>query len=374
MITENEFGHPPGVCLCDVSERDKPWDVHRHQSELVASLYALSSSPDFLRYFQRMNDCSRLLDFVLRPDDDTGESKLKLHEARFCRCRQCPVCQWRRSMMWRARFLKVLPRIFEIYPGYRFIFLTLTVSNCDIEQLNSTISKMNAAWQRLIQSKVFPATGFVRSLEVTRASDDRAHPHFHCLLMVSPRYFTGESYLKQVEWTELWRRSLRVEYTPIVDVRAVKPKPGRLNYVRSLVPGDQKEGSKMPTSQNAVSEGVTEVLSLADLAGLQGAILETLKYSVKPGDLIGSVDLDEQQNLRETKQNWFNAAWLYELTRQMHNVRAIALGGVLKDFLKEDDPEDLIHPEGEEIEQVLESDLRLLFGWRSESKRYKLQS
>ncbi|WP_170869787.1 protein rep, partial [Shigella sonnei] len=27
-------------------------------------------------------------------------TRLRLREAHFCRVRHCPVCQWRRSLMW----------------------------------------------------------------------------------------------------------------------------------------------------------------------------------------------------------------------------------------------------------------------------------
>ena len=68
---------------------------------------------------------------------------------------------------------------------------------------------MNKAWQRLIQRKLFPAIGWLRSTEVTRGKDGSAHPHFHCLLLVSSSYFSGKGYLKQNDWVEMWRSSLR---------------------------------------------------------------------------------------------------------------------------------------------------------------------
>ena len=331
------------VYLSDVSERDKPWDSHRYQSDLISGLYAYSLDADsdsvFLRYAQRISECSRVLDFVLK-SSDLGECKLKLQNCHCCRCRHCAICQWRRSLAWRARFYVAVPKIVEAYPTHRFIFLTLTARNCDIEQLRILIDQMTRAWKCLSLCKEFPAVGFVRSMEVTRAKDDQAHPHFHCLLMVSGSYFTT-GYLKQTEWRQLWQKSLKVEYEPWVHIQSIKERVTRT-------------GEQLPA--------------------LQAALTETLKYSVKPSDLIGLADLDEKGYLKKSSKNWFNSDWLRELTMQMHGLRATSLGGIFRKFVCEKEPEDLIHLESDDADPILESDLHMLFGWRPASKRYALNS
>lgn len=239
--------------------------------------------------------------------------KLKLANARFCRVRHCPVCQWRRSLMWKAKAFKVLPLVVEAYPKHRWLFLTLTVKNCKITELRQTLSWMNKSWQRLVQLKAFPAIGWMRSTEVTRGKDGSAHPHFHCLLLVPAGYF-GKNYLKQAQWVELWKQCLRIDYTPVLDVQAVK-------------------------------QGV-QPMSL---------IPELLKYCVKESDLVS------------------DRSWFLELTRQLMNTRAVSTGGVLKTYLKalEEEPEDLIG-QSEEIEGVEEDEEHLYFGWKKKEKKYRL--
>jgi len=84
------------------------------------------------------------------------------------------------------------------------------------------------------------------------------------------------------------------------------------------------------------------------------AIVETFKYSVKESDLVA----DEN--------------WLVELTTQLHQMRAIAIGGVLKDFLKEEkEDDDLIHVDESENDVEVEDNIKLFFGWREAVKRYK---
>jgi plasmid rolling circle replication initiator protein Rep len=295
--------------LSDLSNRDKPWDKHRGNADRVSAYYAGS---EFQSYSDRVFYCSEFLDFRLTPDSADGAMKLKLDSARFCRVRHCPVCQWRRSLMWKAKAYKILPKIVMEYPSYRWLFVTLTVRNCQITDLRSTLDWMHESFKRLTKLKDFPAIGWIKSTEVTRGKDGSAHPHFHCLLMVQPSYF-GKNYMKQSEWVELWRRCLRIDYNPVLDVQAIK----KGQSPATLVP-------------------------------------ELLKYCTKESDLTAD---------RE---------WFLELTRQMHKTRTIATGGVLKDYLREleQEPEDLIG-KGDESENEADKE-HLYFTWRRKQKKYKL--
>jgi len=297
--------------LSDLSGKDKPWDKHRGNADKVANHYRGS---EFKQYAARIDFCSQLLDFRLVPDADQGELKLKLSSARFCRVRTCPVCQWRRSLMWKAKAYKVLPKIVKDFPTHRWLFMTLTVKNCQISELKETLTWMNKSWQRLTQLKAFPAEGWLRSTEVTRGRDGSAHPHFHCLLMVKPGYF-GKNYIKQSEWVEMWRRSLRIDYNPVLDVQAVK----KGEQPMQLVP-------------------------------------ELLKYCVKESDLV--VDRE----------------WFIELTRQLHKMKAVVVGGILRQYLRdlENESEDLIG-EDEKGEGNLDEG-HLYFGWNYFEKMYQLNS
>ena len=296
------------LALSDLSPTDKPWDKHRANTDRVEALYAGSQ---FQGYSDRVKFCSEFLQFGIVPDDGRA-MKLKLRSARFCRVRHCPVCQWRRSLMWKAKAYKVLPRIVEQYPRHRWLFLTLTQKNIPITELRETLSHMGKSFQRMVQRKVWPAIGWLRSTEVTRGKNGSAHPHFHCLLMVKSSYF-GKGYIKQQDWVELWRDVMRLDYNPILDVQAVKQ-------------GDT------PTQ----------------------LVPELLKYCVKESDLVN----DRQ--------------WFLELTRQLHKTRAISTGGVLKSYLKEleQEPEDLIGKDEEA--EILEDELKLMFGWKRQEKKYRM--
>jgi plasmid rolling circle replication initiator protein Rep len=217
--------------------------------------------------------------------------------------------------MWQARFLRVLPELESAFPTARWIFLTLTVRNCPITDLRSTIQHMNVSFNRMTKRPEFRRNtlGWIRSTEVTRGSGGSAHPHFHILMMVRPSYF-GKGYVTQARWTELWRECAKLDYTPIVYVQAVR----------------SRCGSEHP---------------------LRGAIAETLKYSTKPEDLM---DRD----------------WLLELTSQVHKLRFIGSGGLLKEVLRESEEEtdeDLMLFDENGEQQV---DPEIFFAWHRQIQRY----
>lgn len=313
--------------LSDVSPQDKPWDKHRKNANKTALIYRQKG---FERNFERIDDCSRIIEFVMRPGFESGRL-FKLAYARFCRVRLCPVCQWRKTKMWRARFFAAVPKILKDYPKHRFLFLTLTVKNCSLEDLRETITLMNKAWGRMTKRKKFSAVGWVKSVEITKPKFKKgesehslkAHPHFHAILMVKPSYFKGKNYLSKEAWSEMWKSCLKVDYNPVVDVRAIKPK---------------FDGSEDVITQHTKS--------------IEKALMETLKYSVKDSDFLNDPD------------------WLEGLTIQLHKTRSVALGGIFKEYISNKEPENLINSENAD-DEILATEGRLLFGWRDYEKRYR---
>ncbi len=212
--------------------------------------------------------------------------------------------------MWKAKAYKILPHVVDDYPKYRWLFITLTVKNCKIEELRTSLDWINRAFKRLTELKAWPAKGWVKSVEVTKGRHKiSAHPHLHILAMVPPSYFS-HGYLSQATWVELWQQCLRIDYKPIIDVRAI----AKQHDPKVIIP-------------------------------------EILKYQVKESDLVAD---------RE---------WFLELTRQLHNTRAVAIGGVLRRYMQEleEEPQDLIGKD-EETDEVDEGSLS--FRWKRELKKY----
>jgi plasmid rolling circle replication initiator protein Rep len=299
--------------LSEASPKDAKWDDHRLYTDIIRDIYA---NAGWERYAERADACSTWLQFRRIEGD-----KLQLGKASFCRLRYCPVCQWRRSLMWRGRFIEALPSIKDEYPTSRWILLTLTVKNPPMSELRATLTAMNTAWKRLIQRKDWPALGFIRSTEITRGEDGNPHPHFHAILQVRSSYFK-KAYISKEKWQLLWKECLRADYLPVLDVRVIKEK---------------EEGS----------DGV---------AGIMGGACEVLKYTTKVSKLI----LEEE--------------FIVELTKQTHKLRFLATGGTLKKVLGNIEPEsddDLIHVDGDASTDVPTEAPKVDFLWKQDEKRYK---
>lgn len=304
--------------LADESPKDGKWDGHRGRAQDLAAMLGEGWEADAKRAADRITDCSTWLEMEITADRETGEAGLRLSRASFCRWRHCPVCQWRRSLMWKARFLEAIADIDKRPEAEtaQWVMLTLTVRNCPITELRERLAAMSKAWKRLsMRKEVEPAMGgWIRATEITRGKDGTAHPHYHVLLAVKPSYF-GKRYIPAKRWAELWQQAMRLDYTPIVDIRRVKPRG----------------------EQTGVAAGAAEVL----------------KYATKTSDLLA------------------DRAWTLELIKQVRNTRAIAAGGWLKDALRVEDEsqQDLIEGEGDDDQGDALGVVR--YGWHKEVKRYR---
>jgi len=288
--------------------------VHRAQADAVEEIFAAGPGLHHRRWSERLRECSAVLGFAWEDDSETGESRLRLRTAGFCRVRLCPVCQWRRSMKHKARLLERLPVIHSRCPKHRWLFLTLTVQNCPVDQLRQEIQQLTRGFTNLRRHKNFPALGWIRTIEVTRGKDGSAHPHLHVLLLVQPGYF-GKGYIKTEDWVKLWRKAMRLDYDPVVDVRTVKPNARR--------------------GKNA----------------LESAIAEIAKYSTKPGQLTE------------------DGEWLRVYAEQTHRLRFVDSGGVLRGILA-DDYDDLIHVDEDDGDGDGGDEPDLYFAWDRPSKHY----
>jgi hypothetical protein len=218
---------------------------------------------------------------------------------------------------------------------------------------------MNAAWQRMIQRKAWPAEGFIRSLEVTRGEDGSAHPHFHCLLAVPPSYF-GRNYLSTAKWAAMWQEALRIDYTPICDVRLVKPKAwDKLRREsplgRSEVMMDEVRGAVWQEAGRGLLSGydpMNNSFQVTPWEAVKSAIAEVIKYTVKPDDMLSDPE------------------WLLQLSSQLRNSRAVAIGGALRGYFADEDTEGLVN-EGEPESHGNQGGM--YFGWREDPRyaRYK---
>ncbi|SNS79778.1 protein rep [Bacillus altitudinis] len=280
--------------------KKRDWRGKKVRSSLVAAHYdgleKRTGAPYYGKKAEKVCNCAECL--VFRRDVETG--RLRLSNAYFCKVRLCSMCAWRRSLKI-ANHNKLI--VEEANREYKpaWIFLTLTVRNVDGDDLKQTITDMMKAWNRLFGYKVVKTSvlGYFRALEITKNHEQNTyHPHFHVLIPVKRSYFTGKRYIKQAEWTSLWKRAMKLDYTPIVHVQRVKGKKG--------------------IDAEAIEKEVRKEMEE------QKAILEISKYPVKDTDVIRGNEVTEE-----------NLDTVYYLDDALNARRLIGYGGILKEIHKE---------------------------------------
>lgn len=326
--------------LAEVSPRHRKWDTRKADNVTAAAMIG-SRHP---KKAKTINACCDqiALHWHKAPDGERFGKVTGTH-----RCHNpkvCDVCGATKANQWRRELNEVLPRIVKDHPSYRFVFLTLTVQNCPVTELGDTLKAMSAAWRKLTKRReVVPILkGFLRGTEVTRGAwidtrtgkeidkrqlegvppehrrpkdPTKAHPHFHVLLIVPSRYFTAD-YIPQKRWRQLWQESAKLDYDPVVDVRAVKD----------------------------TSKAIEESIKLAS-------------YSVKKSEVVADPE-------------WFN-----DFHDQTLGFRFTNTGGLFRDYLK-DEPTDPLSADEDSAETEAPAEAEPLqeidvFQFQRSAKRYR---
>lgn len=205
----------------DARGRERPWEQKKRAALLVARGLA-----DLGHHgpAARCRECGTTLVFAECP---AGHGK-RLRRANFCRERLCPMCAWRRSLRLAHDVSRVLHEAAAQQPQRRWVMLTLTQRTVPSEALPEEVQHVLYGWKLLRERRELAqqVTGTFRVLEVTRSKDGTWHPHIHALLWVAPTYF-GEGYVTQARWRALWREALGLDYLPVVEVHAVRPRQTR---------------------------------------------------------------------------------------------------------------------------------------------------
>lgn len=315
----------------NIKGKERDWKGKKKRSLLMADHHA--EVEELLKKAERMYDCGNYLVFKMK------DGRLKLYQAYFCKGRLCPMCNWRRSLKIAFQNKKIIQEVNE-REKVSWVFLTLTVRNVEGEKLKDTMDQMTKAWNRFAGYAKFKKSvkGYFRAMEVTRNWDKGSewygtyHPHFHVLLAVPNSYFKKKDYyIKQAEWTDMWQRAMKIDYTPIVHIAKVKPK---------------KDSTDFLEVENEMQKSIAE----------QNAVFEISKYPVKDTDVI-----------RGNKVTLENVQTVKDLDKALAYKRLISYGGLLKEIHKElnlEDAEngDLIHID-EDSDEVANGAVDVMAYW-----------
>ena len=257
-------------------------------SKVVAKRYEFLDHP----HAARIARCAPQLRLRLSQESLDEEVRYSFEGVHWCRCRWCPMCMYAKSNKWMAKFLKAFASKPYLPEDPQFIFITLTVKNCKLSDLRSTVNNMSKAWKKMVARTDSPIEGFLRSLEITAqlTSSDKTklhkvdgelmvHPHFHAILAVPSNYFDKwyKNYHSFDKWRAVWKKALGCDYDPIINVKRVTPN------------ADSGKNSMV------------------------NAVAETFKYCIKPAEF---VDFGED-----------STDLLQGITEQTRYLRSVNVGG-----------------------------------------------
>lgn len=292
------------------------WRFRKLKTDFLADVYEFLYDDFKIRsYYNKalsLRNCSSFLQFSVLPN-----GRKKLINGNFCRIRLCPMCGWRRTLKIYSNVSKLMSHM----SGYNFIFLTLTVKSCSGNELSSVLDDMFYGFKMFSKYDLFKSAvkGFYRGLEVTYNRTHLYHPHFHCLLAVEPKYFTGENYLKFADWQKLWKLSMKLDYDPVIDIRKVNGNTAK-------------------------------------------AVCEIAKYTVKDTDYIDFLDLKKSAEIVKV------------LDSALKGRRLISFGGVMKKLHKQLNLDDEVDGSLENITQEEKdkmSDLiKVTYAWNTGFRNY----
>jgi len=189
--------------------------------------YEKTKLSDAQKKAHKLRMCGSQLVYGIYEDDS-----YELLAGYFCQLRLCPQCSWFRA----TRIFDNVHRIITQpdFSGKQFIFLTLTVKNCEGEFLESEIKRLLSAWNKLTKDNRQPFRrsflGTFRALEVTYNKLTKTyHPHLHAMAAVEPGYFrkSNKNYIGQAKLRELWRDACGLDYLPQCRIQRVKNATGK---------------------------------------------------------------------------------------------------------------------------------------------------
>lgn len=267
------------------------WSTQKKRAKLVAKHMRLASGlyPALRGRAYRMSHCSDTIAYEVLQD-----GSYRYAGACLCRDKLCPVCAWRLAVKRTGEMIKTIDKLVEIAPKTTAIHIVLTVKNCQANELRSVLQAMSDGFARLRRRQLWKdyILGYARSIEVTYNSDAGTyHPHIHAVCIVP------DTYTRQIsigDWIELWRDCARLSYRPIVWASHA------YNSRTTLYAEASAHAYKLEDNTEA--------------GAAKAAIVEALKYSIKPDTLITAAQAGD----------------IGEIAIQMAGIRTVSYGGILK--------------------------------------------
>lgn len=267
---------------------------------------------------ERITNCSSYFEF----ETDKTWKHHRVTKNNRCKHKYCPFCARVEAL---KRTLEAQYMMETLHSkNYRFLFLTLSLKNVAFENVKETMTKINRAFSEKFMKQVDIKKAFegtIRKFELTynpffyrngkivkddcgkKVVDPLKKPfnaHLHFIVAVKQSYF-GKRYISQKKMRAIWKKVLKLDYDPMVNIQAIK--------------------IKQKTQEEMVQLEKEHAQYLENSKKVTGAF-EIGKYVAKDSDYLQSLVLFEQfYQVLHKRRNWTFSGVFKELHKENKNVR-----------------------------------------------------
>lgn len=164
---------------------------------------------------ERMKECNN---YIKIKEDKDGN--IKVQQTNLCRDRFCVLCNKIKSSKRVKEMTNVLNKMYKdnyLYKnsGNVLSLITLTIKNCDLDELHQTINDIQAGYKKFYERKKVKDNiiAISKNVEITLNEKTRqAHPHIHLLTINKRKSITT----KDIQL--LWKESMKLDYIPQCDI------------------------------------------------------------------------------------------------------------------------------------------------------------
>ena len=202
-----------GVCQEKIKEQLQILNKRKTEQEKIIPIILTAWKENKLyseEKQKRLEDCGSIIGF-----NEHGE----MSSANFCKDKLCPICQWRKSRRVFGEIMQIQKIVENNISD--FALLTLTLKNTN--SLSEGICDIMKGFYNFSNNRTFKkvSEGYIRTVEITYNNKlNNWHPHIHLVVALKENYYS-ENFIKTEKWSDIWGRSARLDYAPIVDMRAI---------------------------------------------------------------------------------------------------------------------------------------------------------
>ena len=267
----------------------------KYQTENLSSRYLqIARDRNDSTYQKRAVDVNQCCDYIEYAQFTNQIQKvIGMHS---CQDRLHSACNYRRSLRTFAKLSQIIQSQDFVEKKYKFIFLTLTLKSVAPVNLKQGIDEMFYTFNKFLKNKRIKqvSKGFFRALEITfNKKTHTFHHHLHCIFVVNSSYFKNKEYIKQAEFSEIWRSSAGIDYMPVVDVRPIKNFGGVAEIAKYSVSADNELLDSLSDDELIILRDNLTNRRLVGLGGVVRDVARKLKINIDDESTTETINDDD---------------------------------------------------------------------------------